>query len=161
MGLFDRLSGTQKPAPDVVAVGPQELRDRLLRLNNPALAWLVRDGSPEKVDLIAEWKGDDPAWRRIFDAVSVNLTFQVHMRFNPEKTELRVQDRMVDWKLDRDLDSPNRLVETHESGNLKIETTGSVDGTKYSFNTVEIKDAIKQTVTSSGWTHRAVILRKV
>jgi hypothetical protein len=161
MGFFDRLSGTQKPDPDVIPVGELELRDRLLRLNNSAIAWRVRDGSPEGVDLIAEWNGDDPAWRRLFDGVGLNLTFQVHMRFDAAKVELRVQDKMVDWTRDSDFNSPNRWIETHESGNLRIETSGDVDGTKYTFNTVEMKDAIKATVTSSGWTHRAVTMRKV
>lgn len=161
MGFYDWLRGIDKPGPDVVAVPESVLRDRLLGLNNPAIPWLVRDGSPEGVDLIAEWKGADPAWRRVFDGVNLNLTFQVHMRFNAAKQELRVQDRMTDWTRDTDIDSPNRLVETHKSGNLVIETVGSVDGTKYSFTTAEMKDAIKQTVTGSGWTHRSMTMRKV
>jgi hypothetical protein len=68
---------------------------------------------------------------------------------------------MIDWTRDSDFDSPNRWIETHDKGNLRIETTGQIDGVKYTFNTVEIKDAIKQTVTTSGWTHRAITMRKV
>ncbi len=161
MGFLDRLSGTQKADPGVVPVSQMELWDRLMRLNDPARAWLVRAGSPEGVDLVAEWKGDDPAWRRVFDGVGLNLTYQVHMRFDPEKTELRVQDRMIDWVVDTDMDSQNRRVESRNSGNLRIETTGHFDGVKYTFTTMEMKDAIKSAVTGSGWTHRAVIFRKV
>ncbi|MUL63343.1 hypothetical protein BOO86_02595 [Mycobacterium sp. CBMA 234] len=161
MGAFDWLTGTAGPDPDTVPVGQLELRDRLLRLNNPAIAWQVRDGSPEGVDLIAEWKGDDPDWRRLFDGVDLNLTFKVHMRFDPDKAELRVQDHMIEWKYSTDFDSPNRPIERRERGNLSVETTGRVNGTKYTFKTAEMKNAIKHTVTSSGWTHRAVMMRKV
>jgi len=161
MGFVDWLKGVDKPAPDVVPVSQMELRERLLRLNDPARAWLIRAGSPEGVDLVAEWKGDDPAWRPTFDGVGLNLTFQVYMRFDSEKTELRVQDRMIDWTLDRDMDTNNGWVETHNKGNLRVETTGRIDGVKYTFSTGEMKDAIKSTVTGSGWTHRSVAMRKV
>ena len=56
MGLFDWLTGS-KAAPAGVARQPAgELRTRLLAVNRDSAPFVVRDGAPEGVDLVAEWK---------------------------------------------------------------------------------------------------------
>ena len=55
MGLFDWLTGT-KAAPAGVERQPvSELRTRLLAVNRDTAPFIVRDGAPEGVDLVAEW----------------------------------------------------------------------------------------------------------
>lgn len=55
MGLFDWLTGS-KAAPAGVARQPAAaLRTALLAVNRDTAPFLVRDGAPEGVDLVAEW----------------------------------------------------------------------------------------------------------
>lgn len=56
MGLFDWITGDRKPASGVARQSPEALRDALLGLNRDSAPWQVRDGAPEGVDLVAEWK---------------------------------------------------------------------------------------------------------
>lgn len=52
MGFSDFFgSGSRKPQPDVSAVSTQELWQRLMRLNNAAAPWRVRQGALEGLTL--------------------------------------------------------------------------------------------------------------
>lgn len=159
MGLFDRFSATRQPAPDVVAVSSQELWQRLMRLNDPRAPWHVRGGAPEGVDLVAEWKSEDPVWRPIFDEINLNETFQIHMRFDHEKSELRAKDKMLEWR--QSSDDPLRRVRADVSGDLHVTASVTVNGHHYEFDTDYMKNPIRDTVTSSGWTYRARVFRKL
>ena len=67
-----------KSSPD------SELHGCLLQLNSPARPWLIRDGVPEGVDLVAEWKSGDPDWRQVLEDLAVALTFQIHLRLDAD-----------------------------------------------------------------------------
>jgi hypothetical protein len=133
-------------------VGPQELRDRLLRLNNPAIAWLVRDGSPEGVDLIAGWKSDDPDRRQVLEDLSVALTFQIHLRLDVAAQELLVQDWLVDWR--RDPEDPQQWIEYRDTGNLHLSWSGNSNCQHHLITTDDIKVLIQQCVADAGWAYR-------
>ena len=54
MGLFDMFSGGSKPSADRKTTAA--LREALLAVNRDTAPFLIRDGAPEKCDLVAEWK---------------------------------------------------------------------------------------------------------
>jgi len=76
------------------------LHDGLLQLNSPARPWLIRDGAADGVDLVAEWKSDDPDWRQVLEDLAVVLTFQIHLRLDGERREVHAVDHVVEWRHD-------------------------------------------------------------
>ena len=56
MAFFDWLTGTKRPAAGVPAKSAAEVRADLLAVNKPTAPFSVRDGAPENVDLVAEWR---------------------------------------------------------------------------------------------------------
>lgn len=68
MGLFDWFTGTKRPRDGIAPRAPQDVYRALLALNRPDAAFVVRDGSPEGVDLVSEWRILDPGWHEYFRA---------------------------------------------------------------------------------------------
>jgi hypothetical protein len=161
MGFRDRIRGITRPDPDVSPVDPGELYVRLMRLNQPKSAWHVRDGAPEKVDVVAEWKTTDRYWQPVFTEVGVNKTFTTHLRFHSDRHEVRSRDRCYTsgWYPDGDGNSSYR--EGWESGQLHERAQGKVNGQHYQFDTADFKNVLKETVTAAGWTYRAIVMRKL
>lgn len=60
MGLFDRLTGTKRPADGVVPRPAAEVRAALLGLNRPDVPYVIRDGRAEGVELV----GSGGCWSR-------------------------------------------------------------------------------------------------
>lgn len=160
MGFLDFFgSGSRDPQPDVTAVSAQELWQRLMALNNPTVPWRVRQGTPEGVDLVAEWRTGDPRWQPIFDEININESFMIHMRFDHTKSELRAKDHMWEWR--RDDDDPFHKTRVESSGNLQRIATGTVNGYSYRFDTNDIKNPVRDTVAASGWRYRGLLYRSV
>ena len=126
-----------------------ELRDGLLRLNTPARPWLIHDGAAQGVDLIAEWKSDDPDWRQVFEDLEVALTYQVHLRLDVELSALCMVDHLIEWQ--RDAES-GQLVERHDSGDLRLSWSGNSNCMHYLLSTEDIKAPIRQCAADMGWT---------
>jgi hypothetical protein len=125
------------------------MRERLLSLNNPSSPWLIRDGAAEGVDLVAEWKSDDPDWRQVFEDLAVALTFQVHMRVDPERREVRLLDHLVEWR--RDPEEPGQWMEFHDTGDLHLSWSGNSNCLRYLITTDDIKTPIRECVADAGW----------
>lgn len=151
------MQGITRPGPDVFPVDPEELRAQLMRLNQAAAPWHVRDGAPEGVDVVAEWKSTDPYWQPIFTEVSLNGTFMTRIRFHPDVREARSTDRRLAWQ--PSADSTFSLSKEWESGQLRGMADGTVNGQWYEFDTNDFKNLLKETVTGAGWIYRAVIFR--
>jgi len=83
MGLFDWLTGSKAAPAGVPRQNVAELRTRLLAVNRDTAPFTVRDGAPEGVDLVAEWKIVDAQWYEIFAKASLERSF------NPARTSLK------------------------------------------------------------------------
>src|SRR3982750_2076481 len=100
MGLFDFITGS-KAAPAGVAKKPvAELRAALLALNRDTAPFQIRDGAPEKVDLVAEWKIVDAQWYEVFAKASLTKVFKVLIKFDAENGVVRSVDQewSVEWR---------------------------------------------------------------
>ncbi len=139
-------------ASNSLDVSAQQLRKLLLRLNNPMRPWLIRDGSPEGADLIAEWKSDDPDWRQVLEDLAVPLTFQIHLRLDVRTRELLARDRLVQWRRDAD----DRLVEYRDAGDLYLSWSGNSNCRHHVITTEDIKIPVQQCVDDAGWSYRAL-----
>src|SRR5262245_12338619 len=100
MNLFDWLTGTKRPASSVTAKPPAEVRADLMAVNRPTAPFIVRDGAPENVDLVAEWRIVDARWYEIFAKAGLTKVFKVLMKFDESAREVRAVDQewSVEWR---------------------------------------------------------------
>lgn len=169
MGLFDWFTGTKRPEDGVVPRSPQEVHQALLALNRPDVAFVVRDGGPEGVDLVSEWRIIDPAWHQYFAAVNMTKSFQVRMRFDAGKAEVRSVDQAleVDWvhgvpQLSFPEVSRGQTKQVERTWTVGRDKDGGVElESRASFSSDDLKSPLQKTVTSLGWTWRGVAFGKL
>jgi hypothetical protein len=170
MGLFDWLSGTKKPAAGVAPRSAADVRAALLAVNRPTAPFIVRDGRPEQVDLVAEWRIVDAKWYEIFAKAGLTNVFKILMRLDPEKNEVRAVDQ--EWSVEWRAGTPRLSLAAEAFRGQKKEISF---GTAYSFtengelgqiynyrfSTGELKPPLQDAVTSAGWTWRGVAFGKL
>ena len=170
MGLFDIFTGNKGPEAGVHKVPVETLRAALLKLNRDTSPWQVRDGGPEGVDLVAEWKIVDARWYEIFAKASLSKVFQVLMKFDEEKGEVRAVDQefTVEWRAG--VPSLSLSKEAFRGQKVEISFGSSYGFTEdlgvgqiysYKFATREIKEPLQETVTASGWGWKGVTFGKL
>src|SRR5262245_32327018 len=93
MGLFDFLTGTKRPPKGVAPKSTAEVRAALLAVNRDTAPFLVRDGSAEGADLVAEWRIVDATWYEVFAKAGLQKVFKVLMRLDAERNEVRAVDQ--------------------------------------------------------------------
>ena len=93
MGLFDLFTGTKRPPAGTPVLPAAQLLERLRALNRATAPWQVADGKSENVDLIAQWKVDDPAFREHFQKADSSKVFRVFLKLDEAAHEVRASDR--------------------------------------------------------------------
>ena len=165
MGLFDSLTGTKKPAAGTPKKSAAEMRETLIKLNRDTAPWHMRDGAAEKCDFVAEWKIVDAKWYEIFAKAGLKKVFQILIRVDAEKFEVRAVDR--EWEVEWRAGIPAlNLVASGFRGQKTEISFGAAYGFtekgalgeiyNYRFDTREMKKPIQDAVTAAGWTYRAV-----
>jgi hypothetical protein len=164
MGLFDKLTGTRRPADGIAPLSAEEMRAALLGLNSDDVPYVIRDGRDEGADLVAEWRLLEPAWRTFFLRSQLSRVFKVHMRLVPEKAEVRALDQQfeVEW-----LGDTPRLSLAREAQRGQVKTASKQwslsrdeDANReetFSFDSDDLKNPLQNIVLKSGWTWRGVI----
>ncbi|MET9921702.1 hypothetical protein ABZZ04_32195 [Streptomyces sp. NPDC006435] len=167
MGLFDKLTGTRRPADGVAPLPAHEVRDALLALGEQDVPWLVRDGAAEGADLVAEWRILEPAWRTFFLRTQVEELLQMRLRLAPDRREVRSVDRM--WQVTWAGDSPS-IALSAEAARGRVSTSsrswtigGGEDGPMETFraDSSDLKDPVRDAVLAAGWTWRGVAFGKL
>ncbi|WP_326576481.1 hypothetical protein OG889_11795 [Streptomyces sp. NBC_00481] len=170
MGVFDKLTGTKRPASGVTPRSAAEVHAALLDLNRLDVPYVIRDGREEGPDLVAEWRILDPAWQTFFGRTQVSRVSQVRMRLAPEKNEVRSLDQEfeVTWVGDMP-----RLAVAAEARRGQGHTVskrwtlgggqgGRLEATEtFTFDSFELKSPLQDTVLDAGWTWRGVITGKL
>lgn len=170
MGLFDKLTGTKRPADGVAPRSAAEIHTALLGLNRPDVPYIVRDGREEGADLVAEWRLLDPAWQTFFVRTQVSHVFQVRMRLVPEKNEVRSLDQQyeVTWVGDAPslaISAEAQRGQVHTVSKRWTPTRGEDNGPEaaetFSFDSSDLKNPLQDTVLGAGWTWRGVVTGKL
>lgn len=160
----------KKPAVNIPALSPEEVRNRLLAINRPTAPFQIIDGKEKNVDLIAEWRIVDAKWVEIFAKAGLTKVFRIYMRLDPEKNEVRARDReyTVEWSagipsLSLAASAFKGQLTSVEFGSAYAFTEELAPGQvyKYRFNTGELKKPIQQVITESGWTYKGVAFGKL
>ncbi|MEO8683300.1 MAG: hypothetical protein ABI414_00510 [Devosia sp.] len=171
MGIFDWLTGS-KSAPAGVARQPASaLRQALLALNRDTAPFIIRDGAPEGVDLVAEWKIVDARWYEIFAKASLQKVFKVLMKLDEAKGEVRSMDQ--EWTVEWRAGVPSLALSAETFKGQKMEMSfGTAFAFKeedlsygkvyeYRFKTSEIKDPLIAAAQAAGWGWKGVAFGKL
>jgi hypothetical protein len=170
VGLFDKLTGTQRPADGVTPASPREVRTALLGLNRPDLPYVIRDGAPEDADLVAEWRLAEPIWQTFFVQSQLSRALRIRMRLDHEDHEVRALEE--GWEVSRvgnpprlEVSSqytrgPSRTVSTHWG--IRQGADGSREAAKtFHFDSSDLVNPLRNTTLKSGWTWRGVVFGKL
>ena len=147
------------------------LREALLASNRDTAPFVIRDGAPEGVDLVAEWKIVDARWYEIFAKANLSKVFKVLMKFDEQKGEVRAvdQERTVEWRAG----VPNLSLSAEAFRGQKVEMSfGTAYAFKedlsgwgkvyeYRFKTSEIKDPLIEIAQQQGWGWKGVAFGKL
>jgi hypothetical protein len=166
MGFFDFLTSTRKPAAGAAVLSPEAVKQKLLATNRPTAPYRIMDGAADGVDLVAEWKVVDAQWYSIFEKAGLKKTFRILMKLDPEKHEVRAQDREMEVSWSAGVPRLSLAVSGFKGQTQEMsfgtayaftEELGAGQVYKYRFDTREIKKPLQDAVTSSGWTYRGVV----
>ena len=170
MGLFDWLTGN-KPAPaGGKRQSPAKLKASLMGVNRATAPFKVRSGKAEGVDLVAEWKIVDAEWYEIFAKAGVERVFQVLMKFDQAKGEVRAVDR--EWEVEWRAGEPSLSLKASGFRGRKWEKSFETvyafreDGSfgkiyDYRFDTSEIHKPLVAAAHEAGWGWRSVAFAKL
>ena len=170
MGLFDFITGNKSPAAGIAKQPAATLRTALLALNRESAPWQVRDGAPEGVDLVAEWKIVDARWYEIFAKASLTKVFKVLMKLDETKGEVRAVDQ--EWTVEWRAGVPALSLSAEAFRGQKVEMSfGTAIGFRenfspgviydYRFTTAEIKTPLQETALANGWRWQGVAFGKL
>ena len=171
MGLFDWVTGSKSAPAGVVRQPAATLRAAMLASNRDTAPFIIRDGSPEGVDLVAEWKIVDARWYEIFAKAGLEKTFKVLMKFDEASGEVRSVDQ--EWTVEWRAGIPRLSLAVSSFRGQKAEMSfGTAFAFKeedlsfgkvyqYRFKTSEIKDPLTAAAQAAGWGWRGVAFGKL
>ena len=93
MKLIDWFTGTKRPAPGVAAKSAAQVRADLLAADRPTAPFIIRDGQPENVDIVAEWRIVDAKWYGIFSKSGLKKVFKILIKLDAQTHEARAVDQ--------------------------------------------------------------------
>ncbi len=170
MGLFDWLTGSKAAPAGVARLPASELRTRLLAVNRDTAPFVVRDGAPEGVDLVAEWRIVDAKWYEIFAKAGLKRAFKVLMKFDEAKGEVRAVDQ--EWEVEWRAGVPSLSLSASAFRGQKMEMSfGTAYAFKedlsygqvynYRFDTRELKTPLIEAALAAGWGWKGVAFGKL
>jgi hypothetical protein len=170
VGFFDKLTGTQRPADGVTPASSREVRAALLALSRPDLPYVIRDGTPEDADLVAEWRLAEPTWQGFFIQSQLSRAIRIRMRLDDEDHEVRALEEA--WEVSRvgnpprlKMSSqytrgPSRTVSTHRRVQRGDDDSPEARVT-FHFDSSDLVNPLRDTVLKSGWTWRGLAFGKL
>ena len=170
MGLFDFLTGTRAPPAGIARRSTADLRKALLAINRKTAPFVVRDGTKEGVDMVAEWRIVDAKWYEIFAKAGIKRVFKVLMKFDEARGEVRAVDESweVEWRAGLPVLTATASAARGQQWEKSFETVYAFredlsfgEVYSYRFDTGEIKDPLRAAALASGWGWRGVAFGKL
>ncbi|MBT2392397.1 hypothetical protein J7E87_23970 [Streptomyces sp. ISL-1] len=166
MGLMDKLRGTKRPPRGVEPCPAEDVVAALLGLNGPDVPWVVRDGTDEGADFVAEWRVEEPTWQSFFASRQVNRTLRIRLLLIPKLHEVQAIEEQwaVSWaagpasaSLSREWGrGPGRRVT--KTWTIGRGSDGRLQATEsYHFDSNDMKRPVQNAVLEAGWTWRGVL----
>lgn len=161
--LLDRLTGTRHPKAGTPPRPLEQVYAALYALNRPDVPYLVRDGQPEGVDLVAELKIDDEHWTGLLREWGVSTQFQILMQLDPGRCEVRSTDeqRRFVWEAGGAVFGAHREFRRGQINSTRKVWTVTKDGLQHEpdlgYSSSAAKNVLRERVLSVGWTWRGVV----
>jgi hypothetical protein len=159
MGFLDRITGTRRPAADVVPQSAARVYGALLALNRPEAHFEIRDGRPHGADLVVDLKFADQDWYGFFSRLSLSTAFRILLRLDPQRHEVHGRDEewqveqlagvfyyARQWRYERGRRGHQAKSWVFEGGRFRKE---------YDVSSGPVTEELIATTTSMGWTWRA------
>lgn len=171
MGLFDWITGSKSAPAGVPRQPASTLRGDMLAINRDTAPFIIRDGAPEGVDLVAEWKIVDARWYEIFAKASLTKVFKVLMKFDETSGEVRSVDQ--EWTVEWRAGVPGLSLSAEAFRGQKTEfsfgtayafkedLSGYGKVYEYKFATGEIKAPLIEAAQKNGWGWKGVSFGKL
>lgn len=164
--IWDFLTGTKRPLVNMPVLPIGELKDKLMALNRDTCPFVVRDGSDEKCDMVAEWKIVDAKWYQIFAKAGLKKVFKVCLKFNEADHCVGALDK--EFEIAWEAGIPRLSLSVSAFRGQKSEVSfGKAYAFKedrdfgkvyeYHFNTKELKKPLQEVITDSGWVYKGKI----
>jgi hypothetical protein len=170
MGLFDWITGRKRPAAGVARQPAEKLREMLLAVNRDTAPFVIRDGAPEGVDLVGEWKIVDARWYEIFAKAGIEKVFKVLMKFDEASGQVRSVDQewTVEWRagvpvltLSAEAFRGQKWEVSYEKVVAFREDLSYGEVYEYFFKSSEIKKPLQQAALDAGWGWKGVAFAKL
>ena len=168
MGLFDWMTGSKSAPPGVPRLAVPALRKGLLAINRDTAPFKIRDGKPEGVDMVAEWRIVDAKWYEIFAKAGIQRVFKVLMKFDEAKGEVRAVDQSweVEWRAGVPVLTATAEGFRGQSWEKSFEAVYAFredlswgEVYSYKFDTDEIKKPLVAAAQAAGWGWRGLAWR--
>ena len=136
----------------------------------PPPLFTIRDGQPENVDVVAEWRIVDAKWYEIFAKAGVKKVFKILIKLDAQKHEARAVDQAwsVEWRagiptltLQPKLSADRRRKSLSEPLSPLPSKGPFGQVYNYRFASSEIKTPLQDAVTKAGWTWRGIAFGKL
>ena len=173
MGLLDKLRGVRAPKEGVAPVPAEELRQRLLALNNAEVPFTLTDsGGGKDGDVVAQWKIVDADWFEIFAKAGLEKTHRIYLTLDLGHGEVRVLEESWDVEWRAGVPELNISAEAFRGRTISSREFGAAYAFKgvnpldygkvyeYRFDVGEMKDPIARVITDAGWTYRPVMSKR-
>jgi hypothetical protein len=160
---------TSEQAEEAQPAGPRQpaarLKSELLAINRGTAPFVIRDGTREGVDLVAEWRIVDAQWYEIFAKAGLERVFKVLMKFDAQRGEVRTVDQAwdVEWRAGVPTLSLSARAFTGQQWERSFGTAYAFRENgrygrvyDYRFDTEELKGPLKEAVRRAGWRWRPV-----
>jgi hypothetical protein len=156
-----RSNGPLTPAPGVPPRSPEEVRAALLAVGRPGVPYVIRDGAPEGVDVVAGFEITKLTKEGILGRRRYCESFDIHLRLVPETHEVRAVDHYAEFTLRGD--NARRRTTSRSRGQLhrtfvgyEFTPGGGERRETYRFDTDELKSALQHAVLTAGWSWHGV-----
>jgi hypothetical protein len=173
VGWLDKLKGVREPQEGVAPVPPEELRRRLLALNNAEVPFTLDPGGGGKDgDVVAQWKIVDANWYEIFAKAGLKKTHKIYLTLDVRDGDARVLEESWDVEWRAGLPELSISAEAFRGRTIGAKSFGTAYAFKgvnpldygkvyeYRFDVAEMKDPIAEVVTGAGWTYRPVLSKR-
>jgi hypothetical protein len=163
--ISDLFTSTRRPAEGTPVQPLALLQEKLLALNRSTAPYQIISGVKEGVDYIVTWKLEDLTWRKVFKESGDHKIFQILLKFNEARHEVRALDRrsILSWSRDGLNFSLSYEAAKGQMNEINIggppfyiETMPDGTKTEYRFAANELKKPVQQIVTDHGWTYKGV-----
>ncbi len=146
--------------------GREEIVNAVMELNKDENPFHVLETNEENADLVVQWNIVDAKWREVFGKAGMKQTYKMYLKFYPETKKVHSIDKCFKLSWNNGLPTIGASF-SMQKGQVYLKKREIAFGLKeekgagkiydIDFDSSRIKKAVKEVITSQGWTLKSVI----